>query len=135
MVFQSLQKFIEVFEDLGPKTYGFVDLMQRRTTQVMGLDKWVVVKERVTREHANSMFNFKEGLKHKELKVQYFKHPKLAQFLYDLFLGAYGRFPWNDEVPNYFARFFYAEFFLGMKPDYTDIHSEFYGVGKGRIYN
>jgi len=22
-----------------------------------------------------------------------------------------------------------------MKPDYTDIHSEFYGVGKGRIYN
>ena len=22
-----------------------------------------------------------------------------------------------------------------MKPDYTDIHSKFYGVGKGRIYN
>ena len=26
-------------------------------------------------------------------------------------------------------------FFLGMKPDYTDIHSEFYGLGKGRICN
>ena len=100
----------------------------------MGLHKWVVVKERVTREHANSMFNFKEGLKRKALKVQYFKHPELAHFLYDRFLAAYGRFPWNDEVPNYFARFFYAVF-LNMKKDYADIHFEFYGVGKGRICN
>ena len=81
------------------------------------------------------MFNFKEGLKRKALKVQYFKHPELAYFLYDRFLVSYGRFPWNDEVPNYFSRFFYAELFLGMKPDYTDIHSEFYGVGKGMICN
>ena len=34
----------------------------------MGLDKWSVVKERVTREHANSIFNFKDGLKCKALK-------------------------------------------------------------------
>ena len=135
MVLQSLQKFIEVYEDLGPTTDGFVALMQRRKAEVMGPDKWVVVKERVTKEHDNSMFNFKEGLKRKALKVQYFKHPELAHFLYDRFLAAYGRLPWNDEVPNYFARFFYADFFLGMNPDYTDIHSDFYGVGKGRIYN
>ena len=77
----------------------------------MGSDKWVVVKERVTREQANSMFNFKEGLKWKELKVEYFKHPELAHFLYDRFLAAYGQLPWNDEVPNYFAIFCYAEFF------------------------
>ena len=77
----------------------------------MGPDKWVVVKERVTREHANSMFNFKEGLKRKELKVQYFKHPELAHFLYDRFLAAYGRFPWNDEVSNYFSKFFMTIFF------------------------
>ena len=69
MVLQSLQKFIEVYEDLGPTTDGFVALMQRRKVHVMGLDKWVVVKERVTIEQANSMFNFKEGLKHKALKV------------------------------------------------------------------
>ena len=30
MVLQSLQKFIEVYEDLGPTTDGFVALMQRR---------------------------------------------------------------------------------------------------------
>jgi hypothetical protein len=101
----------------------------------MGPDKWEVVKERVTREQANSMFNFKEGLKRKMLKVQYFKHPQIAHLIYDRFLAAYGRLPWNDEVPNYFARFFYAEFFLGMKPNYTDVPSDFYGVGKGRIYN
>ena len=75
MVLKSLQKFIEVYEGLGPTTNGFVELMQRRKAQVMGSDKWDVVKERVTREHDKSMFNFKEGLKHKSLKVQYFKHP------------------------------------------------------------
>ena len=83
----------------------------------MGLDKWVVVKERVSKEQANSMFNFKEGLKRKALKVQYFKHPELAHFLYDRFLAAYGRLPWNNEVPNSFVRFFDAGFFLGMKPE------------------
>ena len=111
MVLLSLQKFIEVYEDLGPTTDGFVSLMQRRKAEVMGPDKWAVVKERVAREQTNSMFNFKEGLKRKALKVQYFKHPELTHFLYYRFLAAYGRFPWNDEVPNYFARFFYAEFF------------------------
>ena len=70
IVLQSLQKFIEVYKDLGPTTDDFVALMQRRKAQVMGSDKWVVVKERVTREQANSMFKFKEDLKRKELKVQ-----------------------------------------------------------------
>ena len=69
MVLQSLQKFIEVYEDLEPTTNGFVALMQRRKAQVMGLDKWAVVMKRVTREHANSLFNFKESLKHKSLKM------------------------------------------------------------------
>ena len=79
------------------------------------------------------MFNFKEGPKRKMLKVQYFKHLEIAHHLYDRILASYGRFPWNDEVPHYFAIFFYAEFFLNMKPDYTDV-SKFYGVGKGRTY-
>ena len=135
MVLQSLQKFIEVYEDLGPTTDSFVALMQRRKARVMGPDKWDVMKERVTREQTNTMFNFKEVLKRKALKVQYFKHPELAHFLYDRFLATYGRFPWNDGAPNQFARFFYANCFLGMKRDYSNIHYEFYGVGKGRIYN
>ena len=50
MVLLSLQKFIEVYEDLGPTIDGFVALMQRRKAEVMGPDKWVFVKERVTKE-------------------------------------------------------------------------------------
>ena len=57
------------------------------------------------------MFNFKQGLKQKMLKVQYFKHPEIAHHLYDRFLVSYGRLPWNDEVPHYFVRFFYEKFF------------------------
>ena len=37
MVLQSLQKFIEVYEDLGPTIDGFVSLMQIRKAHVMGL--------------------------------------------------------------------------------------------------
>jgi hypothetical protein len=50
-------------------------------------------------------------------------------------LAAYGKLPWNDEVPHYFARHFFAEFFLQMKPDYTSLPSKYYGTGKGRTYN
>ena len=77
----------------------------------MGPDKWVDVNKRVSKADAISMFNLKEGLKWKMLKVQYFKYPEIAHHLYDRFLESYGIFPWNDEVPHYFARFFYAEFF------------------------
>jgi hypothetical protein len=69
------------------------------------------------------------------LKVQYFKHPHIAHHLYDRFLAAYGRLPWNDEVTCYFSRFIYADCFEDMEPDYTNIPSIYYGVGKGQTYN
>ena len=46
---------------------------------------------------------------------------------------AYGRIPWNDEVPLYFENLFYAEFFLEMKPNYNDLPSKFFGPGKGQL--
>ena len=101
----------------------------------MGLDKWEDVKQKVTKDVAKSMFNFKEGPKIKMLKVQYFKHPNIAHYLYDRHLATYGRFPGNDEVPVYFAQMFYAEFFLGMKLNYNDLPSEIFGPGKGRLYD
>ena len=65
------------------------------------------------------------------LRVQYFKHPHIVGYLYDGHLATYGRLPWNDEVPVYFAKLFYAELFLGMKPNYNDLPSEFFGPRKG----
>ena len=49
MVLKSLKKFIDIYEDFGPTMDGFVALMQRRKAEVMGPNKWVVVKERVTK--------------------------------------------------------------------------------------
>jgi len=86
-------------------------LLRRRKIEVMGSEKWVDVEKNVSKTQAISMFNFKEGSKQKMLKVQFFKHPNIAHHLYDRVLAAYGRLPWNDEVPHYFARFFYVEFF------------------------
>ena len=79
------------------------------------------------------MFNFKEGPKRKMLKVQYFKHPNKAAYLYDRHLAAFGRLPWNDEVPFYFSKKNYAELFLEMKPNYNGLPSEFFGPGKGQL--
>ena len=78
-----------------------------------------------------SVFNFKEGPKRKMLKVQYFKHPDIAHYLYDRHLAAYGRLPWKDEIPVYFAQLFYTIFFLKMKPNYNDLRSKFFGLRKG----
>ena len=100
----------------------------------MGPNKWVDVEKRVSKEDAISMFNFKEGPERKMLKVQYFKRLEIAHHLYDMFLESYGIFPWNDKVPHYFVRFFFAEFLLNMNPNYTDAPSKFYGIGKGRTY-
>ena len=59
----------------------------------MGPDKWVDVEKRVSKVDAISMFNFKEGLKRKMLKVKYFKHPEIEHHLYDRLLDPYGIFP------------------------------------------
>jgi hypothetical protein len=101
----------------------------------MGPDKWEVVKSRISKENAISMFNFKEGSKQKMLKVQYFKHSNIAWHIYNVFLVAYGKFTWNDEVPHYFSRLFYAYFFMGMHLDYTSLSSSYYGAGIGQTYD
>ena len=116
IVLHSLQNFMDAYLKMGPTTDSFVDIMRRRKSEVMGPDKWDTVKNRVSKEDAISMFNFKEGPKRKMLKVRYFKHPHLAEHLYNRFLAAYGKLPWNDEVPHYFARHFFVEFFLHMYP-------------------
>ena len=112
IVLHSLENFMDAYLKMGPTTDSFVDLMRRRKSEVMGPDKWDTVQNRVSKEDAISMFNFKEGPKRKMLKVQYFKHPHLAEHLYNRFLAAYGKLSWNDEVPHYFARHFFVEFFL-----------------------
>ncbi len=100
----------------------------------MGPDKWVDLDKRVSKEYAIWMFNFKEWTKKKMLKVQYFKHPQLAHHIYDRFLIGYGRLPCNDEVTHYFVKFFYAKVFLNMKPNYTNVKSKYYSIGKGITY-
>ena len=67
--------------------------------------------------------------------MQYFKHGNIVGHLYNKFLAAYGKLPWNDEVPHYFARHFFEEFFLHMHPDYTSLPSKCYGTSKGRTYD
>jgi hypothetical protein len=101
----------------------------------MGPDKWEAIKNSVSKEDTISMFNFKYGPKRKMLKVQYFKYPDIVGHLYNKFLVAYGKFSWNDEVPHYFARHFYAKFFLHMHLDYTSLPSNYYGTGKGWTYD
>lgn len=91
IVTHSLGKLVEVYRNLGPMTDTFVEVMRKIKETVMCADKWEDVKQRVKTDMVKSMFNFKEGLKGKMLKAQYFKHPKIAQFLYDRHLVAYGR--------------------------------------------
>jgi hypothetical protein len=130
IVLQLLENFMDAHQKMGLTIDSFVDIMRRRNSEVMGLDKWAIVKNRVTKETFIYMFNFKEGPKRKMLKVKYSKHPHIAENLYNKFLVAYGKLSWNNEVPHYFARNFFANFFLHMSPDYTSLPSKYYGTGK-----
>ena len=108
IVTHSLGELVDVYLRIEPTTNTFVEVMRKRKEIVMGPDTWEIVKHRVTIEMAKSMFNFKEGLKRKMLKVKYFKNPNIVFHLYDRHLVVYGRILWNDEVPLYFAKLFYA---------------------------
>ena len=61
----SLGEIVNVYRTLGPMTDTFVEVMRKRKETVMGPDKWEDVKQRVTKDMAKSMFNFKEGPKGK----------------------------------------------------------------------
>jgi hypothetical protein len=82
---------MDAYQKMGPTTHSFIDLMRRRKSKVMSIDKWEVVKSTVSKEDVISMFNFKEGPKRKMLKLQYFKHSNIAEHLYNRFLAAYGK--------------------------------------------
>jgi hypothetical protein len=76
VVLHYFGNFIDVYKNLGPMTNTFIDLMRRCKKVVMGLDKWIEIEKRVSKEKVKSLFNFKEGPKRPMLKVQYFKQTK-----------------------------------------------------------
>ena len=67
----------------------------------------------------------------KPLRLKEFKLEAITPYVYDRFIGAWGMFPHDDQVPLYFAKHIYAEFVLDMHPDYTSTPSSFYGAGGG----
>jgi len=99
----------------------------------MGRHKFEEIKTIVTKEMVFSLFDLRPGDK-RRLKIARFNDPNIAPHIYLRFLYAYGKFPNNDEVPQYFVKMLIAEFRLHMDPDYTDTRSPFYGAGKGRTY-
>ena len=68
------------------------------------------------------------------LHIAIFNDPNIASHIYLRFLYAYGKFPNNDEVPQYVFKMLIAEFRLHMEPDYIDKGSPLYGARKGRTY-
>ena len=69
IILHSLQKFMDVYQKMGTTNDSFVDLMRWRNSEVRGPDKWEAIKNRVSKEDAISMFNFKDGPKRKMLKM------------------------------------------------------------------
>ena len=99
----------------------------------MGCHTFEEIKKDVTKEMVFSCFDLRPEDK-KHLKITRFKDQMIAPHIYSIFLCAYGKFPNNDEVPQYFVNMLIAEFWFHMDLDYTDTGSSFYGVGKGRTY-
>lgn len=101
-------------------------------SSMMGHHKYSEVKEKISKENATLLFNFKPGSN--KLKVQLFKDVEIAPFLYDRLLAAYEKFPNNEEVLQYFAKAIYAEFKEHMDLEHTNVQSKFFGASKGCTY-
>ena len=99
----------------------------------MGRHKFEEVKKFVTKEMVFSCFDLRHEEK-KRLNIKRFNDPLIAPHIYSRFPCAYGKFPNNDDVPQYFVKMLIAEFWFNMDPDNTDTGSSFYGAGKGRTY-
>ena len=133
IVLHNLNSLIESYVGVGPSTHIFYDMMRRRRMAVMGHHKFEEIKTIVTKEMVFSLFDLRPEDK-RRLKIARFNDPNIAPHIYLRFLYAYGKFPNNDEVPQYFVKMLIAEFRLHMDPDYTDTGSPFYGAGKGHTY-
>ena len=59
IVTHSLGEIANVYRNLGPTSDTFVEMMRKIKEIVMGLDKLEDVKQKVTKEVAKSMFNYK----------------------------------------------------------------------------
>ena len=95
--------------------------------------KFEEVNKFVTKEMIFSCFDlWPEDKRH--LKIARFNDPLIAPHIYLRLLCAYGKFPNNDEVPQYFVKMLIVEFCFNMDPNYTHTGSSFYGAGKGRAY-
>ena len=74
---------------------------------MMGSHKFEEVKKVVTKEMVFSSFDLWHE-EEKSLKITRFNDPLIAPHIYSRFLCGYGKFPNNDEVPQYFVKMLIA---------------------------
>ena len=85
----------------------------------MGPDKWPVVRD-ATRGHdvKGTLFDIPpDRAAGQPLRLREFKLEAAAPFGYDRFIGVWGMFPHHHQVPLYFSKHIYANFFLEMHMD------------------
>ena len=134
LMLDAVERLLQVYRSMGPLSDLWTVTNQRRRAEVMGPDKWPAVRDATKGvDVKGTLFDIPPGRAGGQpLRLKEFKLEAAAPFVYDRFIGAWGVFPHHHQVPVYFARHLYAEFVLGMRPDYTETGSSFYGAGGGR---
>ena len=102
----------------------------------MGPDNWAIVRDATTgHDVKGTLFDIRlDRAAGQPLRLKEFKLEVATPYVYDRFIGAWGMFPHHEQVPLYFEKHIYEDFFLDMHPDYTTTPSSFYGAGGGRSH-
>jgi len=134
MMLEAVESLLQIYRSMGPLGSLWTVSCQRRRAAVMGPDKWPAVRDATKDcDVKGTLFDIPpDRAAGQPLRLKEFKLEAAAPYIYDRFIGAWGVFPHHHQVPVYFARHLYAEFVLGMHPDYTSTGSSFYGAGGGR---
>ena len=133
MMLETVDNLLQVYRSMGPLSSLWTVSCRRQRANVMGPDKWLVVRD-ATKDYdvKGTLFDIPPGRAvGQPLRLKEFKLEAATPSVYEKFIGVWGIFPHHHKVPVYFSRHLYAEFVLGMSPDYTSTSSSFYGVGWG----
>ena len=136
MMLEVVDNLLKVYKSIRSLSSLWASTCQRRRVAVKGPNDWAAVRDAVAgHDVKGALFDIPpDRASGQLLRLKEFKLEATSPYVYDRFIGAWGMFPYHDQVPLYFAKHIYAYFFLEMHPDYTSTPSSFYGAGGGRIH-
>ena len=116
MMLEAVDNLLKVYKSIEPLSSLWASAFHRRRVDLKGPDDWVIVRDETAgHDVKGALLNIPpDHAPGQPLRLKEFKLEAAAPYVYDKFIGAWGMFPHHDQVPLYFAKHIYAEFWKSI---------------------